>query len=168
MTLRLFGFFLSYCTQFPLYFFFKLKIKWKVRFRLKKIPHKQRTIGFEKARQNSVTFTDTVKNGFWIYHIETKSLIYFCQFTLNGRKLNSWHVNLSHRLLGGEKCFLITSKLANQRVERVLLICAVDTNDDYGQKSGKLFPTINFTLANWIPCFLGILKNSQLCKLILI
>ena len=129
--------------DFELWVIFKMKRK--VRFRLEKIPHKQRTIRFEKARQKSVTFIDTeIKNCFSIYHIETKSLVYFCQFAKNGRELNSRHANFSQRLLGGEKYLLITSKLANQRVQRVLFKCAVYTDDDYDQKKGKLFPTINF------------------------
>ena len=123
--------------DFELWVIFKMK--WKVRFRLEKIPHKQRTIRFEKARQKSVTFTDTeIKNCFSIYHIETKSLIYFCQFTKNDRELNSRHANLSRRLLGGEKYLLITSKLANQRVQRVLFKCAVYTDDDNDQKKWKI------------------------------
>ena len=44
--------------------------------------------------------------------------------------------NLTVSSPGGEKYLLITSKPANQRVQRVLFICAVYTNKDYCQKSG--------------------------------
>ena len=35
-------------------------------------------------------------------------------------------------------------------------------------RNSQKFPIMQMTLANWIPSFLGILKNSQICKLNLI
>ena len=46
----------------------------------------------------------------------------------NGQKLYSLCPILSHLQLGGEKCLLFTSKLANQGVRKALFISVVSTN----------------------------------------
>ena len=64
-----------------------------------------------------------------LYHKDTKISVYFFPLQKkNGQKLYSLCPILSHLQLGGEKCLLFTSKLANQGVRKALFISVVSTN----------------------------------------
>ena len=64
-----------------------------------------------------------------LYHKDTKISVYFFPLQKkNGQKFYSLCPILSHLQLGGEKCLLFTSKLANQGVRKALFISVVSTN----------------------------------------
>ena len=57
-----------------------------------------------------------------LYHKDTKISVYFFPLQKNGQKFYSLCPILSHLQLGGEKCLLFTSKLANQGVRKRYLL----------------------------------------------